>query len=241
MKRQMALILLICLLAGTAARAETGLERFAVKHGDPTSPKIAITMDDVWETEWVWKTVELCAQYGIHVTFFPCGVNLKPEDRDQWCEVLEQGHEIGCHSYYHDKFKNEKPQNLTARLARFQEALDAALGFHYATRWFRPPFGDIVDEDGKNISAYKGAKGFGYDHALLWTVSSTNADTAFSLTRNGAILLFHARRTDYECLVSLIPRLLEAGFEPVTVSDLFGFDPPEAGGEPYVRSVKQTP
>ena len=34
--------------------------------------------------------------------------------------------------------------------------------------------------------------------------------------------------------MNLVPRLLEAGFQPVTVSELFGFDLPETGGELYV-------
>ena len=39
-------------------------------------------------------------------------------------------------------------------------------------------------------------------------------------------------------LIMNIGHLLEAGFEPVTVSELFGFDPPETGGEIYVYDRK---
>ena len=68
-------------------------------------------------------------------------------------------------------------------------------------------------------------------------MSETNAEKAFPKVRNGSILLYHARKRDYTCLTELIPRLLEAGFEPVTVSELFGFDPPEQGGKPYVYNL----
>ena len=64
--------------------------------------------------------------------------------------------------------------------------------------------------------------------------SSNDAEVAITKVKNGSILLFHARQKDYHCLEKLIPMLLEAGYEPVTVSGLFGFDPPERGGEPYV-------
>ena len=40
------------------------LSVFTVNHGSRDSKKIAITMDDVYEPEWVWKSVELCKQYG---------------------------------------------------------------------------------------------------------------------------------------------------------------------------------
>ena len=66
---------------------------------------------------------------------------------------------------------------------------------------------------------------------------STDPDKAFEATQNGSILLYHARKRDYNCLVNLIPRLLEAGFQPVTVSELFGYPPPETGDELYVFDI----
>ncbi len=233
MKKSLLWALLLCLLAAAgSAAAETGLEQFAVRHGNEESPRIAITMDDVWETEWVWRSAELCEKYGIHMTFFPCGVNLAEEDRDSWRRVIELGNEIGCHSYFHESFRDDTVANLQARLTRFQKKLDAVLGFHYATRWFRPPFGNITDQDGTNRSAYAAAKKAGYDHVLLWNVSNTDPTQALHVARNGCIMLFHARKADYECLEILIPQLLEAGFEPVTVSALFGLELPETGALP---------
>ena len=74
---------------------------------------------------------------------------------------------------------------------------------------------------------------YGYDHVLLWDVSETNARKAAEKVQNGSILLYHARKKDYECLAELIPMLLDAGYEPVTVSELFGYPLPETGGELY--------
>ena len=67
-----AILLLLTALAGWTALAEqaeeaepaeTGLEQFIVRHGNPASNKIAITMDDCNTLEIVWNTVELCRQY----------------------------------------------------------------------------------------------------------------------------------------------------------------------------------
>ena len=55
---------------------------FTINHGSRNSKKIAITMDDMFDTEWTWKTLALCKQYGITMTFFPIGRSLKEEDRD---------------------------------------------------------------------------------------------------------------------------------------------------------------
>ena len=54
------------------------------------------------------------------------------------------------------------------------------------------------------------------------------------VVRNGSILLFHTRKKDYDCMQAIIPRLLEEGFQMVTVSDLLGFGPNEISEELYV-------
>ena len=213
------------------------LSQFTLNHGSRLSKKIAITMDDVFETEWVWKSVELCKQYGITMTFFPIGRSLKDEDRENWRAVIDAGCEIGSHSSFHGAFHNIGQWIAIGRLGRFQEWLDRTLDFHYEVRWFRPPFGTIATGSGDTQAMATAIKTYGYEHIVRWDVSNTDPDKAFAATQNGSILLYHARHRDYECLVNLIPRLLEAGLRPVTVSELFGYPPPETGGELYTFDI----
>ena len=237
--RLAAAALCLVLLFSAPARASgetTGdlLKDMRLLHGSRDSARIAVTMDDVYETEWVWKSVELCRRFGIRMTFFPLGVNLKEEDRAGWLDVLDAGCEIGSHSFNHQAFHDIAPYVAWGRLGRFQEALDRTLGVHYPVRWFRPPFGSVKNKEKKSANMYSAIRRFGYDHILLWDVSETNPDKAVGKVRNGSILLYHARQKDYECLEKLVPALLEAGFEPVTVSELFEMEPPQPGGELYV-------
>lgn len=220
-------LVILCMGFVFPAPAETGLENFKVRRGDPESKKIAITMDDFNEPEWGWKAVELCKQYGIRITFFPNGRYIYEEDAEHWRDAVESGFEIGSHGYDHRSLpKLESDWTVLSILGKHQQQLDLVLGYHYQIRWYRPPYG--------NVAHTNTLKKFGYDHALLWTVSQTDPDKAIKEAKNGCIMLFHARKKDYECLEKLIPMLLEAGFEPVTVSELFGFDPPETSEEPYV-------
>ena len=69
---------------------------------------------------------------------------------------------------------------------------------------------------------------------VLWDVSTTDPQKAFKDTQNGSILLFHTNKEDYECLKVLIPMLLDAGYELVTVSELLGMEPVETSDELYV-------
>ena len=225
---------LITALSAGAGAAETGLENFPVRFGDRESNKIAITMDDVNEPEWVWKTVELCKQYGITMTFFPIGCNLHPEDRENWQKLLDAGCEIGNHTSYHESLPRKSDPEIVFTLTKFQQSLDETLGYHYEVRWLRPPYGNLM-RGGSMWDVMSICKRVGYSHAILWDVSEMNsARTALALTKNGSILLYHARKADYECLEELIPMLLEAGYEPVTVSELFGYGPPETGTELFV-------
>ena len=227
---------LLFLLSASAAEQSAGdpLASFSVRHGSRDSKKIAITMDDIYEPEYVWKSVALCRQYGIAMTFFPIGINILEEDGAGWRDVVDAGCEIGSHSLNHLEFYGITEHEALARLGRFQQFLDRALGYHYQVRWFRPPFGTIKAgaEEGKSIP--RAIRKFGYEHILLWDVSETNAKKALRRVQNGSILLYHARKKDYACLEALIPQLLEAGFEPVTVSELFGFDPPAVSEELYI-------
>ena len=239
MKRLAAVLLCLCLLYGAAAAegAEDLLKDFMLFHGSRDSRKIAITMDDVNEREWVWKSADLCRQYGVTMTFFPVGFNLKEEDRENWKAVIDSGCEIGSHSSVHNAFHDIGEWVAIGRLGRFQEKLDQVLGFHYEVRWFRPPFGRITDRHDSSKAMVSAIRTYGYDHIVRWDMSENEADKAFAKVKNGSILLFHARHKDYVCLTELIPRLLEAGYEPVTVSELFGFDPSETGGELYTFDI----
>ena len=247
MKRLLCLLLALCCLGPVWAAAEEEenrgneelLTEFVLRHADRGSNKIAITVDDCYRsaTEYILRDAELCRQYGIAMTFFPLVYTgcLEEEFRDVWQTVLDSGCEIGTHSTRHTKLGNRDYWSIVSSLGLAQEALDKTLGYHYQIRWFRPPYGSVAD--GKLTTKKKilsAIRLYGYEHIVHWDVSQTDPDLAIKQVKNGSILLYHAKKKDTACLEKLIPALLEAGFEPVTVSELFGFDPPETGGELYV-------
>ena len=244
LKKSLALLLCLCALLAAACAAAEGngdpLDDFILHHGDRNVSRIAITVDDCYKsaTEWIRRDVELCNEYGVRMTFFPLVYTgcLEEKYRDLWQSVVDSGCEIGTHTYSHLKMGNRDYWGIIGALGHGQEALDKTLGYHYQIRWLRPPYGSVAK--GKKLSEAKviGAiRKFGFDHIVHWDVSETK-DMAKALgnIQNGSILLFHAKKKDTHFLEKLIPELKERGFEMVTVSELFGFDPPETGGEMYV-------
>ena len=154
--------------------------------------------------------------------------------------MVDSGCEVGTHTTRHTKLGNRDFWTIVSSLGLAQEALDKTLGYHYQVRWLRPPYGSVATgKKTKEQQVVKAIKKFGFDHIVHWDVSETkNLEKALSNIKNGSILLFHAKKKDTHFLEILIPELKERGFEMVTVSSLFGFDPPETGEELYVYNKK---
>ena len=235
MKKLLSMLLVLSFLGSMPpVRGEENELRFPVRNGSRYEKKIALTVDDFFDLSWGWNIRDMWHDLGVTGTFFPCGNRIFPEDRENWQKTVDYGIEIGSHNWGHYKMGSSDAWGIILSLGQVQQALDAALGYHYQIHCFRPPFGSITDEKGEGTVFCRAVKKFGYSHVILWDVSQTDPESALRKTRNGSILLFHARKKDFDCMQAMIPQLLEQGFEMVTVSELLGFGPNEISDEPYV-------
>lgn len=189
-----------------------------VRCGDREQKKIAITIDDCYDSDHVLAAIELCENYEIPITFFPIGNALKFADGGLWQRVIDVGCEIGNHSWGHKDLTDLSDQQIRFQMLRTQQKLDGMLGYHYPMQVMRPPYGTTSKRVASAVASV------GYMSVVKWDVSQTDAGKAFHDVQNGSILLYHARAKDIRCLRELIPRLLEQGYECVTVSELLGFD-----------------
>ncbi|NLV57729.1 MAG: polysaccharide deacetylase family protein [Clostridiales bacterium] len=209
------LILLFIPLASVAETADV------YRSGDPTVSKIAITVDDCRNMTVFEGMLNLFKEEGIHATFFVVGNALQEKDRALWQRAVAEGHEIGNHTFGHADLSRTTRRTILSQLHRTEAALDLILGYHYQMRVMRPPYGHI---------AVRGTLGpvldAGYSHVILWSVSQTDPEIALKKIKNGSICLYHTNTKDLRCLKELIPRLKAEGYEMVTVSELFGFEPP---------------
>ena len=111
---------------------------------------------------------------------------------------------------------------IISQLTRTQTRLDEVLGWHYAMQVMRPPYGRLsADPSHKSdLWVVEAIEDAGYVHAVRWDVSQTDPDKALRDVQCGSILLYHTNARDIRCLTRLIPDLVEAGYECVTVSEL---------------------
>lgn len=223
----------VCLLflcqASMAAAVEKG---FITYHGEREQKRVAVTVDDCYDLKNLRAIMTLCQTYDVPVTFFVVGSALKEEDRDTWREVLETGCEIGNHTYGHASLIKCDNWQIIFQLQRTQQQLDAVLGYHYPMRMMRPPYGNTQRANGTSVSG--AIEKAGYAHAVLWDVSQTDAAIARRQVQNGSIMLYHTNWKDVQCLETLIPALLEDGYELCTVSELLGYDPIATSTDLYV-------
>lgn len=225
MRRFAALFAMLMCFFVTASAVEAG---YTVFHGDRTLPCVALTVDDCYNAAHVASILDLCEEHGVPVTFFVIGSALKTADQPIWQRAIDLGCEIGNHTWSHARLPDLSASRIISQLTRTQEKLDRVLGWHYPMQVMRPPYGRLsTDPDKKSdIRVVEAIEKAGYLHAVRWDVSQTNPDKAIRDVQNGSILLYHANPKDVRCLEKLIPALLEAGYECVTVSDLLLLEEP---------------
>lgn len=201
-------------------------------HGSREAPMIAITMDDCWKTDYVEQMLDLCKQYDFHMTFFPCGISIRPDTASVWLRIIEEGHEIGNHTQNHRKLTRLDGRRVGNELNNMKNRLDNLLGYEYNLLLMRPPYGAFGGGNGSNTS--KAIEKQGYSNIIMWSLSQTDPDKMLKKVKNGDILLYHSNKKDVEGLKKAIPILLERGFQLVTVTELLDIDTGAENDKPQV-------
>lgn len=222
MKKMLSLLLcFVFLLFPFSVSAQNELH--VIREGDRSSMKIALTFDDGPHPYRTDEVLNLLESYGIRATFFVVGENVSyyPEP---FKRTVALGHEIGNHTYHHTPLSDTSEKTVMEEIRQTDEIIFKTAGFH--PKLFRPPEGAYGE------CALKTAQSMDM-RMILWTVdtrdwerppASAIVENVMKNVRGGSILLFH----DYmhksahtmEALEILIPKLLERGFEFVTVSEL---------------------
>jgi len=188
--------------------------------------KIALTFDDgpSRETE---EVLDLLKEYGAKATFFIWGERVK--GREKTIEkIIEEGHEIGNHSYKHKRLAWKSKEYIEEELRRCDEELGR---LKIKTNLFRPPglsmFYNLFKICRKLEKKIIACDAISND----WMEKGVEYPTKRILrkTRNGSILNFH----DYieghgnnKYLISILKKVLpelKSKYEFVTTSELLKF------------------
>lgn len=234
MRSSVLVILALCFSVHPLGCADAVEAGYTVFHGDRERPRVAITVDDCYNASHVAEVLDLCEEFHIPVTFFIIGNAVKAKDADVWQRAIDLGCEIGNHTWSHTQLPNLSRSQIISQLQLTEARLDEVLGWHYEMQVMRPPLGKLSTnpKHKSDLWVVEAIETAGYKHAVRWDVSQTDPDQAIRDVKYGSILLYHANPKDIRCLEQLIPALLEAGYIPVTVSDLLEPDSDNAEIEP---------
>ncbi len=185
---------------------------------DPEKPMVALTFDDGPHPTNTDALLDILEANGATATFFQVGQNLW-KDPDAVRRAEEMGCEIGTHSYRHADLSKLSAEAIAADLKKADDAFIEVLG--HAPTLLRPPYGAMN-------SAVKTTTG---RSIITWSIDtedwlSRNAQKVIASVQgagdlDGQVILMHdVHATTIEAAETLIPWLIEQGYQLVTVTEL---------------------
>ena len=182
--------------------------------------KVAISFDTAWGADKTEKIVEILKNYKVGATFFMVGfwVNDYPE----MVELIDKsGIEIGTHSNTHPDFVGLSEEQMKLELTTSIDAIKKITGKE--VNLFRAPYGSY-NNTMLNLTNSMGLKTIQWDvDTLDWKGYSgiDICERVMSKVKNGSIILCHNNAEHIlDALPLMLERLINAGYEVVSVGDL---------------------
>jgi len=219
------LTLALC-LAGSRREAAVPAEGTAAL---PAGEKyVALTFDDGPRQGTTDRLLDGLKQRGVKATFFLIGQQIE-HNAGLVTRMAEEGHQIGNHTWSHQRLDGATPDQAAQEVERTEAALESLLGG--GEYWLRPPYGQVAA--GTEAS-------FGVP-MVKWSVDprdweSRNTDKVAReilkyVEPNSIILLHDIYPTSVDAALRVVDQLQEEGYWFVTVEELLRLNgvTPEAG------------
>jgi cellulose synthase/poly-beta-1,6-N-acetylglucosamine synthase-like glycosyltransferase/peptidoglycan/xylan/chitin deacetylase (PgdA/CDA1 family)/spore germination protein YaaH len=177
--------------------------------------QVAITFDDGPDPEWTPKILDILKAANAKAAFFLVGTNAEHYP-GLVRRIVDEGHEIGNHTYYHPNLADCWPEHVRLELNATQLLLESITG--RATTLFRPPYAaDTSPSRLDELTPLQIAQDLNYLVVLEnidpqdW--AKPGADNIVRRVkqqrRDGSIILLHDAGGDRSQTVAALPRILE--------------------------------
>jgi peptidoglycan/xylan/chitin deacetylase (PgdA/CDA1 family) len=183
---------------------------------DSNKPIIALTFDD-GPSKYTKPIIDLLKQYNSNATFFVLGNKVKIY-KETIIESINLGNEIGNHSYNHKWLSRLKVEELKEQINKTQNILKEEV--NYTPILLRPTYGSVNKKIRNNTNL----------EIVLWNVDTLDwkiksskkiVERALSQIKDRSIILMHdTHERTYEALKIMIPKLIDEGYQFVTISEL---------------------
>ncbi len=180
---------------------------------------IALTFDDS-PTAVTEKIVEAAEKFGVRLTLFCEGQKLNENSSQILKKALKLGCEIGNHSFSHPALVSLDDDEIKREISSTTSLIEKYAGV--SPRLVRAPYG-AADERVLSLIDYP-FMNWNVD-TLDWDEKTTCEYIISSVLDNasdGSVVLMHSiYEKTAQALETIIPVLLERGFELVTVSEMY--------------------
>src|SRR5881394_1942990 len=177
--------------------------------------QVAITFDDGPSPQWTPKILDVLKTANAKAAFFLVGVNAEKYP-GLVRRIVNEGHEIGNHTYYHPNLALAWPEHVRLELNATQLLLETITG--RATTLFRPPYAaDTSPSQLSELMPLQIAQDLSYLVVLEnidpqdW--AKPGADIILQRVkqqrRDGSIILLHDAGGDRSQTVAALPRILD--------------------------------
>lgn len=192
---------------------------------------VVLTFDDGPRSPYTEGILDALKEEKAHAVFFVLGSQAEAHP-DLLKRMVDEGHEIGNHTYSHLLSAGSDHKEMEAEITRTSDVVKAATG--RPTKWFRPVGGAL------DYGALRAARDTGHT-LVLWNVDPRDWDNSRAASisgaarivsevigrpiSNGSVILLHdgggPRGATVQAVREIIPALKRQGYKFCTLSELY--------------------
>lgn len=193
----------------------------AIYAGDTNSNKISLMVNVYWGDEFIKPMLDIFKEKNCKTTFFVGGV-WASKNAQMLNTIIEYGHEIGNHGYYHKDQNKISAEENQAEISQTHQIVKSLAGVEMTL--FAPPSGAYND------TTLLVATSLGYK-TIMWTRDTIDwrdqdknliIDRATKNAQGGDLVLMHPTAKTLEALPEIIDIICAKGLEITTVSSTLG-------------------
>ena len=182
---------------------------------------IALTFDDGPNTTTTNDVLDILEEYDAKASFFLIGDNINAESAVSVKRAFDMGMEIDNHSKTHSNMSKMSAEELNEEISYVDEKVKEITG--EPTKFFRPPFIDVSQGmyDAIDLPFICGIDCQDY---MANVTAQERADYILNGAKDGVIVLLHdaaGNQQTVDALKIVMPKLVEQGYEFVTLTELF--------------------
>ncbi|MBR1864235.1 MAG: polysaccharide deacetylase family protein [Ruminococcus sp.] len=198
---------------------------------------IALTFDDGPDRVATVSVLDTLEKYGCRASFFLIADNISEDTEDIVRRETALGHEVNNHSRTHGYMDKMSAEDIRAEIGYTDEIIIRLTGKRPV--FFRPPYIAVSDRLFETVEK-PFICGIGSNDWEDDVSAEQIAESVLRQAHDGAIMLLHDAKDNSrtpEAVKTIVPALLERGYELVTLGELFRRkgETPKRGGILYSR------